>query len=122
MSEIVFLSGKVTNYNDDYKKDFAVAEEYLTRRKYVVLNPSRINELSCEKLTDKKYMQVCYRLIDIADIVFMVSGWNTSKIANAQLTYAKSLGKRIMYQDYFEPFRKGSENEESIKENVRLGD
>lgn len=109
--QIVFLSGKVNKYNDDYKKDFAVAEEYLTRRKYVVLNSARIDELSCEKLTDKKYMQVCYRLIDIADIVFMVSGWNTSKIANAQLTYAKSLGKKIMYQDYFEPFRKVNENE-----------
>lgn len=114
--QIVFLSGKVNNYNDDYKKDFSVAEAYLTERKFAVLNPARLDELSCEKLTEKKYMQVCYRLIDIADIVFMVSGWNTSKIANAQLTYAKSLGKRIMYQDYFEPFRKAGESENS--ENV----
>jgi hypothetical protein len=51
-------------------------------------------------------MQICYRLVDVADIIFMVSGWQKSKGANAELSYAKSLGKEVKYQDYYAPFRK----------------
>jgi hypothetical protein len=42
----------------------------------------------------------------------MVSGWQKSKGANAELSYAKSLGKKVMYQDYYAPFRKVGESEE----------
>jgi hypothetical protein len=48
--------------------------------------------------------------MDISDIVFMVSGWQDSKSANAELVYSKSLGKKVMYQDYYSPFRKKEED------------
>ena len=78
---------------------------------YIVLNPANLEEVG-EGLTYEKYLSICYRLVDVADIIFMVSGWQNSKEANAQLTYAKSLGKKVMYQDYYAPFRKVGENEE----------
>ena len=109
--KIVYLSGKITD-NENYKKDFAVAEVYLRQMGYIVLNPAQLDEISTEQLTYEQYMKICYRLIDIADIVFMVSGWNESKGANAELTYAKSIGKKVMYQSHYIPFRKGSESEE----------
>ena len=105
--EIVYLSGKISG-KENYKQDFSEAERFLSLRGYVVINPSQLDLIS-KDLTYEQYMQICYRLVDIADIIFMVSGWQNSKEANAQLTYAKSLGKKVMYQDYYAPFRKVGE-------------
>jgi hypothetical protein len=105
--KIVYLSGKITN-NPDYKKEFACAELFLGQMGYMVVNPARLDEVA-NSLSYEQYMEICYRLVDIADIIFMVSGWQNSKEANAQLTYAKSLGKKVMYQDYYAPFRKVGE-------------
>ena len=103
--KIVYLSGRITD-NDHY----ASAESFLIDMGYIVFNPTKIlkdlGELSCEQS-----MYIRYRLVDIADIIFMVSGWQKSKGANAELSYAKSLGKEVKYQDYYAPFRKGSDDE-----------
>ena len=107
--KIVYLSGQISG-KDNYKDSFAEAEEYLHGRGYIVINPARLDEVS-EGLSYEQYLRVCYQLIDIADIIFMISGWQKSKGANAELSYAKSLGKKVMYQDYYAPFRKVGENE-----------
>ena len=106
--QIVYLSGHISG-KENYKKDFSVAENYLEQMGYVVLNPARLDEVSSKELTYQQYMKICYSLLDVADIIFMVSGWQKSKGANAELTYAKSLGKKVMYQDYYAPFRKVGE-------------
>jgi hypothetical protein len=108
--KIIYLSGKITG-NENYKKDFKCAENFLKQMGYIVVNPAELEEVA-EGLTYEQYMHICYRLIDISHYVFMVSGWQKSKGANAELSYAKSLGKKVMYQDYYAPFRKGSESEE----------
>ena len=108
---IVYLSGKITD-NPKYKEDFACAEHFLQQMGYIVINPARLDEV-VEGLTYEQYMKVCYQLVEIADITFMVSGWQKSKGANAELSYAKSLGKKVMYQDYYAPFRKVADDENS---------
>ena len=105
--KIVYLSGKITD-NENYKQDFASAERFLLQMGYIVANPARLDEVA-EGLTYEQIMKICYRLVDISDIIFMVSGWQKSKGANAELSYAKSLGKKVMYQDYYAPFRKVGE-------------
>lgn len=107
--KIVYLSGKITG-KEDYKKDFACAEQFLQQMGYIVINPASLDEIS-DGLTYEQYLRVCYQLVDIADIIFMVSGWQKSKGANAELSYAKSLGKEVKYQDYYAPFRKGERND-----------
>ena len=107
--KIVYLSGKITD-NPNYKSEFACAELFLVQMGYMVVNPARLDEVA-NNLTYEQYMQICYRLVDIADIIFMVSGWQKSKGANAELSYAKSLGKKVMYQDYYAPFRKVADDE-----------
>lgn len=109
--KIVYLSGKITG-NENCKEQFAVAEKFMIRSGYIVINPTQLEDISTETLSYEQYMKICYKLIDISDIIFMVSGWKDSKGANAELTYAKSLGKKVMYQDYYAPFRKVGENEE----------
>lgn len=107
--KIVYLSGKIVG-NDNYKAEFKCAELFLKQMGYIVINSSEVHE-AVEGLTCEQYMQIYYKLMDISDIVFMVSGWQDSKSANAELVYAKSLGKKVMYQDYYAPFRKGSDDE-----------
>ena len=102
--KIVYLSGKITD-NPNYKSEFACAELFLIQMGYIVINPADIEEI-VDGLTYEQIIQICYRLVDISDIIFMVSGWQKSKGANAELSYAKSLGKKVMYQDYYAPFRK----------------
>ncbi len=109
-AKIVYLSGRISD-NPNYKSDFASAEHFLNQMRYIVVNPARLDEISNKPLTYQEYMKICYRLIDISDMIFMVSGWQNSKGANAELTYAKSLGKKVMYQDYYAPFRKVGESE-----------
>lgn len=110
--KIVYLSGRISG-NENYKQDFSSAELFLSKMGYVVLNPSNLDMIA-DGLTCENYMKICYRLVDVADIIFMVSGWQKSKGANAELSYAKSLGKEVKYQDYYAPFRKVVESDDNI--------
>lgn len=107
--KIAYISGKITE-NPNYKEEFSTAEAFLRKHDYITINPARLDEVS-DGLNYEEYLKICYQLLEIADIIFMVSGWQKSKGANAELSYAKSLGKKVMYQDYYAPFRKVGENE-----------
>ena len=71
----VYLSGKITA-NDNYKEEFATAEAFLRQHNYITLNPARLDEIS-DELSYEEYLEICYKLIDIADIIFM--GWEPSE-------------------------------------------
>ena len=107
--KIIYLSGRITD-NSHYKEDFAAADDFLVNMGYIVLNPALLDDI-VRDLTYEQIMQICYRCLDVADAIFMISGWQKSRGATAELSYAKSLGKKVMYQDYYAPFRKVSENE-----------
>jgi hypothetical protein len=47
-------------------------------------------------------MKIDYCLLEMCDGIFMLGGWQNSKGACAELSYAKSLGKKVLYQKYFE--------------------
>ena len=135
--KFVYLSGDI--FNEDCKINFTLAQNFLEDLGYVVINPIQLKKIA-DSLAQEQIMQIRYRLVEVANIIFMVSGWQKSKSANAELNYAKSLGKKVMYQDYYAPFRKGqlaivpnvgdesiiddapfrkvSENEESAKDNI----
>lgn len=102
--KFVYLSGDV--FNEDHTINFTLAQNYLEGLGYVVINPTQLKNIA-DTLAQEQIMQIRYRLVEVANIIFMVSGWQKSKSANAELSYAKSLGKKVMYQDYYAPFRKG---------------
>ena len=84
---------------------------------YVVINPTQLGKVA-DSLAQEQIMQIRYRLVEVSDKIFMVSGWQKSKSANAELNYAKSLGKEVKYQDYYAPFRKVNDYEKSSEEIV----
>ena len=116
----VYLSGDM-NTDPDHKDRFLLAENFLNGIGYIVVNPTRY-ETTLNDFNHEQRMLIGYRLVEITDNIFMVSGWQKSKDAHAELTYAKSLGKNIMYQDYYAPFRKGKDYEESPEEFIGQSD
>lgn len=102
---LVYISGKITN-NENYKKDFLKAECWLKLNDYKVVNPSRLIDIF-PSLEYAQLMAIDYKLIELCDAIFMLDGWQKSKGACAELSYAKSLGKKVLYQDYFKEFKKG---------------
>ena len=104
---LVYISGKITR-NENYKNDFLKAEYWLKLNDYTPINPAKLDEV-LPKLTYQQLMAIDYKLIELADAIFMLGGWQRSKGACAELSYAKSLGKKVLYQDYFKDFKKSKE-------------
>lgn len=101
---LVYISGKITG-KENYKDDFLKAEQWLMLNDYKVLNPSRLIDIF-PSLEYKQLMAIDYKLIDLCDAIFMLDGWQKSKGACAELSYAKSLGKKVMYQDKYKEFKR----------------
>ena len=102
---LIYISGKITG-NENYKNDFLRAECWLKLNDYTPINPAKLDE-ALPKLTYQQLMAIDYKLIELCDAIFMLDGWQKSKGACAELSYAKSLGKKVLYQDYFKEFKKG---------------
>lgn len=101
---LIYISGQITE-NPNYRDDFFEAEAWLTEQGYDVINPSNL-DLIIPSLTYEQYMSIDYKLIELADGIFMMHNWQKSKGACAELCFAKSIGKKILYQDYFGRKRK----------------
>jgi nucleoside 2-deoxyribosyltransferase len=104
----IFISGKITG-NENYKEDFKRAELILEKYGYAPINPCHLREC-LPNLTYEQYRAIDYRLIDLADGVFMIKNWQNSKGACAELTYAKSLQKKRIYEKYL-----GNTKEQELK-------
>lgn len=99
----VYISGAITN-NENFKEEFESAVEWLNRNNHNPINPARLNDI-LPNLTYEQYMSIDYKLIELCEAVYMLKGWQKSKGACAELSYAKSLGKKIIYQKYYKEFR-----------------
>jgi nucleoside 2-deoxyribosyltransferase len=101
---LVYISGKITG-KENYKDDFLKAEQWLKLNDYKVVNPSRLIDIF-PSLEYAQLMAIDYKLIDMCDAIFMLDGWQKSKGAVAELSYAKSLRKKVMYQDKYKEFKR----------------
>ena len=101
---LVYISGKITG-KENYKDDFIKAEQWLMLNDYKVINPAKLDG-ALPKLTYQQFMAIDYKLIELCDAIFMLDGWQKSKGACAELSYAKTLGKKVMYQDKYKDFKR----------------
>lgn len=82
MATKIYIAGKITG-DPDYKAKFAMAEKFYKERGYTVLNPS----LLPEGMLPADYMRICLSMIDTADIVAFLPGYETSHGAQLELQY-----------------------------------
>jgi hypothetical protein len=96
---LIYISGRIAN-NSNYVDDFFNAEKWLQEQGNRTINPSNLDVIFPD-LTYEQYMALDYKLLEMADAIFMLHDWQSSKGACAELNYAKSLGKKVIYQDYY---------------------
>jgi hypothetical protein len=97
---LVYISGGRVTDNTNYFSDFYMGEIQAIQLGYKTVNPTLLATMF-PNLTNEQYLALDYKLIDMADGIFMLHEWQKSKGACAELSYAKSLGKKVIYQDYF---------------------
>jgi nucleoside 2-deoxyribosyltransferase len=85
----IYIAGPITGMVD-YKKKFREAEERVKEMGHIAINPSFLPEGL------KNYMEICKAMIDQADSVLFLDGWEDSTGANIEFVYAKEKGKRIL--------------------------
>lgn len=98
---IVYISGKITGSNN-YEIQFEKAEFWLRLKGYKVVNPVKVCKSLVGVFEDKDFYEIDINLLFKCDCIFMLNGWQNSKGAKTELQVAKTLGKKIMYQNYFE--------------------
>ena len=74
---------------------FGIAAMRLVKKGHSVINPADLPR----GMREEAYMPICLMLVNEADGLYMLDGWETSVGANIERNYAKSLGKLIFYQE-----------------------
>ena len=88
----VFISGQITNRIDTYQYAFADAEMVLNYLGYKVLNPAWLPK----GLKDEGYQRIDDAMLQTADVVVLLKGWERSKGARREARLAEQLGKKLI--------------------------
>ena len=84
----VFLSGPITGHEDTYRHDFAEAAKIVESAGDIPLNPA----LLPAGLTERECMKVALAMLDCADIIARLHGWEESEGAQVENAYATKVG------------------------------
>ena len=94
----IYIAGKITDY-PEYKDKFNAAEESIRAAGDIAVNPAKLNDILGDNFEHDEYMQVCYRLIDLCDGIFLLDNWHDSIGARLERAYATIKDKKIIYQE-----------------------
>lgn len=91
----IYISGAITGTND-FAERFNTVEKKLTAAGHMVYNPAHANSFMPEGTTYEDYMKVSFCLLDMAEAIYMIDGWENSRGANREYGYALGKGKTIL--------------------------
>lgn len=84
----IYIAGKITG-DPKYRDRFRDEAERLEGLGHIVLNPAELPE----GMSKAEYMRICLAMIDCADSVFLLPGWQGSPGARLELAYCRYIGK-----------------------------
>src|SRR5574344_1822006 len=91
----IYISGPITN-KLDYMEDFDRAEQALLSQGHEVINPAKINSSLPKDTTHAQYMNFSFMLLDMADAIYMLSGWRDSTGCCMEYGFARAKDKIIV--------------------------
>jgi len=94
-NKIVYISGPMTGLKDFGRQNFYNAEAFLKECGYIVLNPATMPF----GMEYKQYMAIAIAMLQQADTIIMLPGWEHSRGACIEKAYAEACGIKIDYLD-----------------------
>lgn len=88
----LYISGPMTGKPDLNFPAFMAAEAKLQAKNVIVINPARMPQ----GLSYAEYMKLDLFLLGMCDAIYLLDGWQHSKGARAELSFAISLGFTIV--------------------------
>lgn len=86
--KVVFISGPTTNVVR-YWEAFEAAEDELQAAGFIPLSPARLPE----GMSNTQYQRICMAMIDSADAVLFLPGWQGSRGATLENHYCRYIDK-----------------------------
>lgn len=87
-----YIAGPITKRLNTYQCAFADAEMVLNYLGYKVLNPAWLPK----GLKDEDYQRIDDAMLQTADVVVLLKGWERSKGARREARLAEQLGKKLI--------------------------
>lgn len=94
MPKKVYIAGPMTGYDNYNRAEFIGASIDLQDSGFTVLNPATLPD----GLTQGQYMDICFAMVRAADAIYLLKGYEESKGAMAELSYAEKLELEIIEQ------------------------
>lgn len=96
---VIYLSGKITgqaNYKELFEEARKDAEDKFPGA--TIINPA---EISLPEICEwEDYMSICLRLLDKANIIYLLDNWLESKGARKEYITAFQKGLKVYFQTY----------------------
>lgn len=93
----VYISGPITG-TEDYLERFEKTKASIMAAGAEVINPAALNYVMPKDATHEEYMKMCIPLLDMADVIYMMSGWQQSKGCGIEFEHAYENGISICFE------------------------
>ncbi|EOV0796590.1 DUF4406 domain-containing protein [Yersinia enterocolitica] len=96
-----YIAGPMTGLPDFNRAAFNAAAKEIAASGHVPLNPAILPD----GLSQPDYMCICMAMLQRADAIYMLGGWQSSAGARAEYALAEKLGMEIIFQNNTLKFR-----------------